>query len=111
MLNHLVAHTDAHDLRARLEWGQPGLTIVDVRDRFTYNHGHITGAMPMPLEDLPKRAKASLHQKRDIYVYGENDEQSAHAAQLLRDAGFIHVSEIIGGLSAWQIAGGPVEGV
>jgi rhodanese-related sulfurtransferase len=110
MLNHFVAHTDAHDLRARLEWGQPGLTIVDVRDRFTYNHGHITGAMPMPITDLASRAKACLHTNRDIYVYGESDEQSAHAAQLLRDAGFVNVSEIIGGLSAWQTVGGAVEG-
>jgi rhodanese-related sulfurtransferase len=109
MSNNLVA--DVHDLKTRLEWGQPGFTIVDVRDRHTYNHGHITGAIPIPLDNLASRAKSSLHTERHIYVYGENDEQTAHAAQLLRAAGFAETAEIPGGLSAWKAAGGATEGV
>ncbi|MBW4688330.1 MAG: rhodanese-like domain-containing protein [Komarekiella atlantica HA4396-MV6] len=109
MSNNLVA--DVHDLKTRLEWGQPGFTIVDVRDRYTYNHGHITGAIPIPLDDLASKAKSSLHTKRHIYIYGENDEQSAQAAQVLRASGFVEVAEIQGGLSAWKTAGGATEGV
>jgi rhodanese-related sulfurtransferase len=113
MANNLLGVTlqsDAHELKTRLEWGQPGFTIVDVRDRLTYNHGHITGAVPIPFQDLAQRA-SSLVKNRDIYIYGENDEQSAQAAQTLREAGFANVSELIGGLSTWKAIGGAVEGV
>ncbi|MBE9035491.1 rhodanese-like domain-containing protein [aff. Roholtiella sp. LEGE 12411] len=109
MSNNLVA--DVHDLKTRLEWGQPGFTIVDVRDRHTYNHGHITGAIPIPLNDLASKATSSLHAKRHIYIYGENDEQAAQAAQVLRASGFIEVAEIQGGLPAWKAVGGATEGV
>lgn len=108
MSSELVA--DAHDLKSRLEWGQPAFTIVDVRDRHTYNHGHITGAIQIPLEDLGKRAKSSLHTERHIYVYGASDEQTSQAVHTLREAGFIHVGEIQGGLTAWKSVGGATEG-
>jgi rhodanese-related sulfurtransferase len=103
--------SDAHDLKSRLEWGEPAFTILDVRDRMTYNNGHIMGAMPMELEQLTERAVPSLAKSRDIYVYGESDQQSAQAAQMLRSAGFEHVSQLKGGLNAWKAIGGPTEGV
>ncbi|BAZ05432.1 rhodanese-like domain-containing protein [Calothrix sp. NIES-3974] len=111
MQNHLIDYEDAHALKSRLDWGQPSLTILDVRDRFTFNHGHIMGAIPMPLEDLTTRAKTCLHQNREIVVYGENDAQAAQAVSLLRGQGFNHVSELKGGLSAWKAIGGAVEGM
>ncbi|MCX7592868.1 MAG: rhodanese-like domain-containing protein [Fischerella sp.] len=99
----------AHDLKSRLELGQPGFTILDVRDRQSYNRGHITGAVPIPLADLPSRAKSCLHTQRDIYIYGENDEQAAQAVNLLREAGFAHVTQIKGGLAAWKSVGGATD--
>lgn len=109
MSTSLVA--DVHDLKSRLEWGQPAFTIVDVRDRHTYNYSHITGAIPIPLDDLVSRAKSALHTERQIYIYGEHDAHTAHAAQVLREAGFADVSELQGGLTAWKTVGGATEGV
>jgi rhodanese-related sulfurtransferase len=102
--------SDVHQLKSRLEWGEPAFTILDVRDRYSYNDGRIMGAMPMPIDQLVERAQPSLAKTRDIYVYGENDEQTAQAAQMLRQAGFVHVSELKGGLAAWKAIGGPTEG-
>ena len=99
-----------HQLKQRLEWGEPAFTVIDVRDRMVHNDGHILGAMPMPKDELVERAK-SLAPSRDIYVYGETDEETAQAAQQLRSAGFEHVSELQGGLPAWKAIGGPTEGV
>jgi rhodanese-related sulfurtransferase len=99
----------AHDLKSRLELGQPGFTILDVRDRQSYNSGHITGAVPIPLADLASRAKSCLHTKREIYIYGENDEQANQAVNALREAGFVHVTEIKGGLAAWKSVGGATD--
>lgn len=103
--------SNVHELKSRLEWGEPAFTILDVRDRNAYNDGHIMGSMPMPLDELVERAKSSLEPSRDIYVHGETDEETAQAAQNLRAAGFEHVSELKGGLPAWKAIGGPTEGI
>ncbi|MEB3218581.1 MAG: rhodanese-like domain-containing protein [Nostocales cyanobacterium 94392] len=103
--------SDVHTLKSRLEWGEPAFTILDVRDRQTYNEGHIMGALPMSMGGLGDTAAQSLAKSRDIYVYGANDADSAQAAQLLRSKGFENVSELKGGLSAWKAIGGPTEGI
>ncbi|MBW4688079.1 MAG: rhodanese-like domain-containing protein [Komarekiella atlantica HA4396-MV6] len=105
------AQSDVHTLKSRLEWGEPAFTILDVRDRMTYNQGHIMGAMPMPIDQLEERAVASIDKSRDIYVYGANEEETSQAAQILRSAQFVHVSELKGGLAAWKAIGGPTEGI
>ncbi|MEA5618451.1 rhodanese-like domain-containing protein [Cronbergia sp. UHCC 0137] len=103
--------SDVYAVKSRLEWGEPAFTILDVRDRSTYNDGHIMGAMPMPMEELTDRAVTSLEKERDIYIYGRNEEQTAQAAQILRSVGFYHVCELKGGLAAWKAIGGPTEGI
>ncbi|MDJ0620430.1 MAG: rhodanese-like domain-containing protein [Calothrix sp. MO_192.B10] len=105
-----MANADVHDIKSRLEWGQPAFTIIDVRDRCTFNQGHIMGALPIDMEDLVNRARASLHNQREIYVYGESDEQAADAVRRLKSIGFANVAEITGGLAAWKNVGGAVEG-
>ncbi len=105
-----MASVDVNNIISRLQWGQPALTIIDVRDRCTYNQGHIMGALPISIEELTSRAKASLNTQREIYVYGENDQQAADAARKLQVVGFTNVSEITGGLAAWKNAGGAIEG-
>jgi len=102
---------NVHELKSRLEWGEPGFTMVDVRDRMVYNDGHIMGAVPLPMDELVERAKSSMDLSRDIYVYGETDADTAQAASQLRNAGFEHVSELKGGLAAWKAVGGPTEGI
>ena len=106
-----MVNADIHHIKSRLEWGQPAFTIIDVRDRLTYNQGHIMGALPIPMEDLVSRARASLNTQRDIYIYGEDDLQAADAVRKLQAVGFNNVAEIKGGMAAWQNIGGPMEGV
>jgi rhodanese-related sulfurtransferase len=97
-------------LKERLEWGEPALTIIDVRDRQIFNDEHITGAITAPLEDLIETVKSNLEFNRDIYVYGGDDQQTAQAASQLRDAGFTSVSEIEGGLDGWKAIAGQTDG-
>lgn len=97
-------------LNKRLNWGEPALTIIDVRDREAFNRGHIMGAIAMPIHELVARAQASLELNRDIYVYGDSAEETTDAATQLRHVGYQHIAELIGGLSAWRMARYPVEG-
>jgi rhodanese-related sulfurtransferase len=100
---------DVNDLRTSLQWGQPAFTIIDVRDRSTYNQSRITGAISIPLNDLESRA-GSLNRERQTYIYGENDSQSGQAVRTLQFLGFTAVAELSGGLQAWKSIGGATEG-
>lgn len=102
--------SSAQALKERLQWGEPAFTIIDVRDRESYNDARIMGALSMPMEDLVARAMGSLEPNREIYVYGDSAEQAAQAASALRETGFERVSELSGGLSAWKEIAGATEG-
>ena len=99
------------ELKARLDWGEPALTIIDARDRTEFNLRHILGAIAMPMPELVDRAQSSLESSRDIYIYGETDEETAQAAEKLRNAGFQNVSELRGGVAAWRALDYPVESI
>lgn len=106
----LKTESSVHDLKSRLEWGEPALTILDVRPREVFNDSHIMGAMAFPLTDLVTLAKSSLEFERDIYIYGASEQETAQAAAMLREAGFSAVAELKGGLSEWKAIGGSTEG-
>lgn len=98
------------EIKKRLDWGEPALTIIDVRDRTEYNQERIMGAIPVPMSDLANRAKETLEPSRDIYVYGDSDTETSSAAMKLHDAGFKKVSAIQGGLPGWKAINGATEG-
>ncbi|MEO1132858.1 MAG: rhodanese-like domain-containing protein [Cyanobacteria bacterium J06639_1] len=98
-------------LKWRLNWGEPALTIVDVRDRELFRSERISGAVSMPMDELVASASSTFEAIRDIYIYGESEEQATQAASLLSDAGFESVISIPGGLKAWKGVSGSVEGI
>ena len=106
----LKAQSLVYDLKKRLDWGEPALTIIDIRDREAFNISHISGAVSLPMNELVNRALINLEPSRDLYVYGSTDEQVAEAAAQLRTAGYQNVSELRGGLAAWKANSYPIEG-
>jgi rhodanese-related sulfurtransferase len=101
----------AYDLKSRLDWGEPALTIIDIRPTSEFNQSHIQGAISLPMESLVARAPKTLEMSRDIYIYSDSDEETATGAAQLREAGYSNVSELTGGLAAWKAVGYPVEGI
>jgi rhodanese-related sulfurtransferase len=106
----LQEESTAYDLKKRLEWGEPALSIIDIREHEAFNQGRITGAISMPMEQLDEM-KSTLQPQHDLYIYGESDDLAHEAAQMLRKAGFEAVTHIMGGLAAWHEIGGPTEGI
>ncbi len=106
----LQEESTAYDLKKRLEWGEPALSIIDIREHEAFNQGRITGAVSMPMEQLDEM-KSTLQPQHDIYIYGDSDDRAHEAAQMLRAAGFEAVTHIMGGLAAWHEIGGPTEGI
>jgi rhodanese-related sulfurtransferase len=95
--------SSAQALKERLQWGEPGLTIIDARSREAFLEERITGAMLA--SDV-----TSLPENRQIYVYGNTDEEAAEAANNLRQDGFESVSQLQGGLAGWKAINGATEG-
>jgi rhodanese-related sulfurtransferase len=59
------------------------------------------------MSDMPQ---SQLSDNRDIYVYGNNDQETAEAANKLRESGFENVSQLQGGLAGWKAVNGATEG-
>ena len=105
----MQAQSRVYDLKTRLDWGEPALTIIDIRDRALFNESHVMGAISMPISELVGRITNSLEFDRDLYVYAGTDEEAEAAAEQLRAAGYQKVSVLRGGVAAWKAAGFPVE--
>lgn len=103
----LPTRSRVFDLKARLDWGNPALTIIDVRDRRLFNYSHILGAISIPLPDLVDRVLHCFELERDLYIYGDTDEETSLAAHQLRQAGYRNVVEVRGGVAAWKAVGFP----
>src|ERR1700723_903538 len=86
---------------------QPPLAI-DVRAPREREQRHIEGSLSMPLNHLARDLKA-LPRDRALLVYCAGGYRSSIAASLLKASGFDSVSEIAGGLVAWESANLPVQ--
>jgi rhodanese-related sulfurtransferase len=107
----IEAKLTATELKYRLESNQPNLTIVDIRAPQAFAREHIKGAISVPFPRIEDLGRSALTYYRDIYIYGESDQQSLAAAKILLGTGFINVAQIIGGLTTWRELDGATEGI
>lgn len=81
--------------------------IVDVRSPREYATKHIAGSTNLPLSRLRDSLEA-IPQGRHFYVHCAGGYRSSIAASLLVRAGLGDLTEMAGGLAAWEAAGLPV---
>ena len=80
--------------------------LVDVRNDFEYNQGHIPGSRNLALSRILKEAEEELPDKDvPIYVYCQTGARSARAGKLLDLMGYEDVADL-GGISDYT---GPKE--
>lgn len=77
--------------------------VVDVRAPREREQKHIEGSLSVPLNHLAERLE-ELPKDRAMLVYCAGGYRSSIAASLLQSHGFQQVSEIAGGLAAWEAA-------
>ena len=70
--------------------------LLDVREDYEYQNGHIKGAVNLPLREILSQ-KDTLPKDRDIYVYCRSAHRSADAVNFLKSLGFDKVHNIEGG--------------
>jgi hydroxyacylglutathione hydrolase len=78
----------------------PDIQLVDVRNPGEIAAGKIDGAIELSVGQFPNRI-AELDVTRPTVVYCAGGYRSSVAASLLRQQGFVDVSDLIGGYGAW----------
>ena len=87
-----------------------GVQLLDVRTIHEWKTGYIKGAKLLTFggRGFVGKAKAAVDPKKPVLVYCRSGRRTVEAAKQLRDAGFTTVSEMEGGLIAWEKAGKPL---
>lgn len=88
--------------------GTQGPVLVDVRAPGEHRQKRIAGSVSLPLTHLGERL-SELPAARPLLVYCAGGYRSSIAASLLQRHGFPQVSEIAGGIAAWEAGGLPLE--
>ena len=70
--------------------------LLDVREEYEYQDGHIKGAINLPLREILEK-KDTLPKDKDIYVYCRSGHRSADAVNFLKSLGFEKVHNVEGG--------------
>ena len=86
---------------AELRGLEPGLQLVDVRSPAETAAGTLPGAREIPLAVLTD-SLAGLDPQGSVVVYCASGYRSLIAASVLADAGFVDVSDLLGGYGAWE---------
>ena len=81
---------------------ESGYVILDTRERYEYDEGHIPGAILIPYGEIADRAEKELPDKDQlILVYCRSGRRSKIAAEELVKLGYTNVKEF-GGIIDWE---------
>jgi len=103
----LTATTERVSAPLAAERLSEGALAVDVRTPGERAQKSVPGSVGIPLSQLVERAR-ELPTDRPLIVYCAGGYRSSIAASLLQRQGFTQVSEIAGGIAAWETAKLPI---
>jgi NADPH-dependent 2,4-dienoyl-CoA reductase/sulfur reductase-like enzyme/rhodanese-related sulfurtransferase len=78
--------------------------IIDVREKYEYEDGHIKGAVNIPLSELRKRTN-EIPKDKDVYIHCRSGQRSYNAILALQNLGYKNLYNIAGsylGLSFYE---------
>ena len=79
---------------------RPMPALIDVRQPWEFERGHIAGSVLMTMHTVPLRL-AELDKKSDLVVICEHGARSMQVAMFLENNGFSSIYNLAGGVSAW----------
>jgi len=107
-----VSEISSDELYERLDSEEAPSLLIDVRTPQEYSspHGHIKGSKLLPLGELMYNMDALENYKdEEIVVICHSGSRSMMAAQLLAQAGYKDLRNLIGGMMMWNRKGYPIE--
>jgi len=91
---------DVTELKQKLDRGDQ-FVLIDVREPHEYQIARIPGARLIPLGEFSKHV-GEFDKDADIVIHCKSGGRSARACGILRQAGFAHVRNVVGGITAWS---------
>ena len=78
------------------------VVVLDVREQYEFDAGHIPGAVLLPVGTITKDTAAAVIDNLDtvVLVYCRSGNRSKTASQALADMGYINIYEF-GGINTW----------
>ncbi len=84
------------------------LQVLDIRARWSYDAGHIVGAINIPTARVAKEAPELFDVTRPLWVICNHGNESRFVATSLSSLGF-DVIDVRDGMQGWRSAGYPVS--
>lgn len=78
---------------------QAGQALIDVRESFDYQSGHVPGAVNLPLSQLEQQLD-QLSKDHDYYIICQSGMRSERACAFLASLAF-KVTNVEGGTASW----------
>jgi len=91
----------AAELKARLDSGDLNALLIDVREKDEWQIAHIPQAKLVPLQTIPAYAP-NLPKDTEIIIHCKAGMRSAKACEYLASLGFENVTNVEGGMDAFQ---------
>ena len=89
---------------------KPEVQLIDARTPGEFAQGHLANAVNLDWNGGTLQQRLSeLDPKKPVLVYCASGRRSAAAAAFLKEKGFTNVTDMAGGIGAWQQAGMPIE--
>ena len=86
--------------------GDDDLLLIDVREAYEYQAGHVPGAVNIPMSVLPVRVN-ELPRDREVHIICQSGGRSMQTCMWLERQGYTPVN-VHGGTGTWVAAGGPI---
>jgi adenylyltransferase/sulfurtransferase len=87
------------ELKRRIDAGED-VYILDVREPFEYRIAQIGGKL-IPQNDVPNRL-VEIDRDREVIVHCHSGVRSQRIAEFLKQAGYLRVVNLVGGIQAWS---------
>ena len=101
-----IATTSASETATWMQQGR--IHVLDVRDEYEWDEKHIPGAVHRYVGHLEDNLPA-LPRDSEIVVHCNVGHRSGVAASILKRNGFTRIHNMLGGITAWEELGLPLE--
>lgn len=103
LLGSRLLQADGIDAKQAYSMNQQGALLLDVREPGEYAAVHAPNATLIPLGQLQSRLpEIAAYKDKPIVVMCRTGHRSSRAVALLKEAGYTQVSNVKGGITAWQ---------
>jgi len=82
--------------------------LLDVREQWEYDAGHIAGNTFIPMGSIPSRL-TEIPKDQTVIIYCHSGARSLRVTNFLSDQGYTNIHNMLGGITAWEQAGLQVE--